>query len=241
MSAIDKIRRYVSELPPDKLFTTRDFLNFGPRTAIDSAVYELVKTKEIIRVVRGVFKSPHREEPVGLLEVATVKAESFGRKIITYARDAAIDLGLLMEEDPSMEFFLATNGRTSSFRFGRIKIHFRGTSPRRMALGDSRVGQAIRALCYLGQSKVSEGVIEFVAGRLSESELRDAGSLCASMPWWLSSFFCAYFAPFEIRSIVIYGEGSAPRTVEEIRGVYSLPYKERSRDYLLSYVSTSGS
>lgn len=220
MSTIDQIRQHISELPPHKLFTTRDLLNYGTRSAVDNAIHKLVKFSEIVRVVPGVFRSPHRNEIVGITELAQVKAKSFGRTIVSYAEDVAIDLGLVVEQDANGEFFFATDGRTSSFRFGPLKIHLKGTSPRKMALGDSRVGKTIRALCYLGQERVSDGLIELATSWLTESEREESGSLCAFMPAWLSSFFCVFFKrPVSaIRHILLYDDPNqdSSRLVKEL-------------------------
>jgi len=139
MSTADLIRKHIADLSPEALFTTRDLLCYGTRSGVDNAVSSMVKSGEIIRVARGVFASPARKKPVTVFEVATVKAQSFGRKIFTHAANIAAKLGLLSES--GSEYYFATDGRTSSFRFGSTVIHFKGTSLKRMVLGDSPVGQ----------------------------------------------------------------------------------------------------
>jgi hypothetical protein len=156
-------------------------------------VHELKKSGEIVSVTRGVFHKKERMKAVTVLELATVKAESFGRQIITHAANIAGQLGLLPQKE--FEHHFATNGRTSSFRFGSIVIHFKGTSPRKMSLGESPAGNVIRALCYLGKERFTEESAEHATRNLSLLDRLEIGRLCASMPAWLSNFFCSWFQP----------------------------------------------
>ena len=50
------IRRYIFSLTDNAIFSTREFLNFGKRAAIDKCLSRLVKRGEIIRLARGLFK-----------------------------------------------------------------------------------------------------------------------------------------------------------------------------------------
>lgn len=209
MSVIEDIRKHISELPQDMLFTTRDLLNYGPRSAIDNAIYKLVQNEEIVRIVPGVFKNPLRSKPVEFLELARVKAQSFGRDIITHPVDAAVQVGLLFETDNiGLHVLFATNGRTSKFRFGPFTIHFKGTSSRKMELGDSLLGKAIRALCFMGEKNISEETFNLATDWLCDSDLEEGGGLCALMPAWLSEYFCPFFRMLEkqIRSVLLYNE-----------------------------------
>ncbi|MBI4533459.1 MAG: type IV toxin-antitoxin system AbiEi family antitoxin domain-containing protein, partial [Candidatus Melainabacteria bacterium] len=49
------IKRHIYRLPLDKIFSTRDFLIYGSRTAVDQTLAKLVKKGMIIRLARGVF------------------------------------------------------------------------------------------------------------------------------------------------------------------------------------------
>lgn len=195
MYVIEMIREHINRLPMEVLFTTRDLLNYGPRPAIDNSIYSLVRSGEIVRIARGVFASSKRTTEVSTLEVATVKAKSFGRTIISHARDVAWQLGLVDPLDKNLQPTFATNGRTSRFRFGAITIHFKGTSPRKMSLGDSRTGQTIRALCHIGKERISLENVEAAIENLSADERTRAGNLCAFMPAWLSNFFYEFYRP----------------------------------------------
>ena len=191
MSTANLIRKHIEDLTPEELFTTRDLLCYGLRSTVDNTLSSMVKAGKITRVARGVFARSERTKPVTVLEVATIKARSFGRQIITHAADIAGRLGLLKR--PSSGHYFATDGKTSSFRFGSVIIHFKGTSRRKMFLGDNPPGQAIRTLCHLGKDSLSAHVIAVVAKSLKHSERADIVRLCAFMPSWLYRALYAWF------------------------------------------------
>lgn len=187
MLTISRIREIVMNFPRESLLTTRDLLHTGTRSAVDNAICQLVKTKQLTRVCRGVFAHPERTQAISVTEVATVKARSFGRQIIKHAASLASKLGLLDQESKQYEFCFATNGSTSSFRFNGFVIQFKNTSPRKLALANTNTGQVIRALCFLGKEKVSEQTAKNAAAGLERSDLELVPRLAAFMPSWLNS------------------------------------------------------
>lgn len=223
MHTIQQIRNHIQQAPLAALITTRDLLCYGSRSAVDNAVHTLKKNKEIVAVCRGVFRRPERTKPVGIFEVAKVKAESFGRTIVTHAKTLAENLGLI-EKDDSQHVF-ATGGRSSQFHFGEILIRFKGTSLRNMVLGDSNEGQVIRALCHLGKQSVTEKTVEAAIKNFTDDQRAALGSLCGSMPAWLAEFFHVFYKPSPTRiSYVLLdpGESSASPRVSEQASIYKI-------------------
>jgi hypothetical protein len=213
MSAIDAIRQHYSRLSSEMLFTTRDLLGYAPRAAIDNATHTLVKYGELIRVARGVFARPERTSVITISEIASVKARSFGRVIISHAADVACELGLVGDDKRNPEPTFATNGRTSSFRFGPIRIHFKGTSPRQITLGESKEGRTIRGLCYMGKERLKPEAVESAIDKLSDAERVEAGSLCRFMPTWLSQYFYPFYRRgHRIFNILFYNEQDSKST-----------------------------
>ena len=121
-----RIRQLINGIRRGQLFTSRQFLFYGSRGAVDQTLYSMVKAREIIRVARGVFMKKGSPEP-SALAVARVKAEAFGKRIFKHGADAASALGFPVEANQSPTF--ACTGRSSSFRFGDLVISLRGTSP----------------------------------------------------------------------------------------------------------------
>ena len=58
MSAMQQVRELIEAKLLGEPFGTTEFLNFGGRAAVDTALSRLVKDGEIKRVSRGVFVRP---------------------------------------------------------------------------------------------------------------------------------------------------------------------------------------
>ncbi len=53
MSCPSFVRRFISTLPANQVFTTRECLNLGTRACVDKALQKLVKTGFILRQLTG--------------------------------------------------------------------------------------------------------------------------------------------------------------------------------------------
>jgi len=181
-----QIRRFINGLPAGKLFTTRDLPSYGKRSAVDQALFLLVRGQRIMRVARGVFVKPglERLRPISACEIAEVKAKAFKRQIISHSADAACELGLV--DQTNREPTYATSGRSSSFRFGNTVIHLKGVSPRKMELGESQVGLIIRSLWHLGRQYLELPTMETLKSKLGRRERLQLRLSGAEMPSWLS-------------------------------------------------------
>ncbi|MBY0357391.1 MAG: hypothetical protein K2W82_05255 [Candidatus Obscuribacterales bacterium] len=185
-----RIKNHIAKLENDQLFSTREFLSYGSRPAVDQALWRLVDAGIIIRVARGLFIKQGAVMPT-VFAVAKAKAEAFGRRIVTSGLQAARELGLTAKQsqNKTQETAYATNGRTSSFRFGKIKIRLIGTSPRKMGLKDDPVNAVLRALWHYGKAACNPEAISQATNKLNRNqrqELRKAESL---MPYWLQKSF----------------------------------------------------
>jgi len=189
MPAATFIRRHVNGLLAGEIFTTRDCLSYGTRAAVDQELYRLVKRGYIKRLAYGVFMrpDPSKKTPVSVLAVARIKAESFGKRIASHARDAACKLGIV--GSGNQEVCFATNGSSSSFRFGGAVIHFRQTSQKKMIVGDRQAGLVIRALWYLGRSACRKTTVALTTATIGRAERSELRMRAAFMPGWLYRYF----------------------------------------------------
>ena len=182
------VKRHIWSLSRGVLFTTRDVVSCGSRAAVDQTLYRLVKCGEIIRLARGVFvRHDWGLALPSALELATVKADSFARKILTHGADAAKALGLVALGNKEPTYI--TSGRSSSFRFGDTVIHFKGSSPRKMCRGDRQEALLIRSLWHLGSEECKPSAVSTARssiGRYERQVLRQSGSM---MPAWMWRHF----------------------------------------------------
>ncbi len=182
------IRRHILRLPEGAIFSTREMLNYGRRSAIDQCLHRLVKTGRIIRLAWGLFiKDDIGRIMPSPLTVAKEKARAFGKQICTDAADAAKHLNLAASGNQRITY--AIQGHSSSFKYRNITIHFRGICARKMALGDGPVGLAIKALWHLGKEVCDQHALAKATGNFKRPERQQFNQSCHLMPTWMTNIF----------------------------------------------------
>ena len=185
------IRRQLAKMASTKPFSIREFLAFGGRAAVDQAFNRLVKNGEVIRVARGLYIKGNAPPP-SLMEVAVAKAAAFNRTIAMHGSQAAVRLALREKSSPgqtSKEHVFACSGRTSSFRFGDQVIRFVGTSARKLLLGDSKPGLAVRSLWHLGKKICTMETVSQAIGSFLRNEREVWNKNAQVMPAWMQDLF----------------------------------------------------
>lgn len=148
------IKNHILNLPDQQLFTTRELLSYGRRSAVDKALFKMVRAGTIQRIARGVFAKQFADtSQITAEQVARIKAESFGKKFVIHCADAAHKLGLSSAKNS--EFTFAVDGRSSSFKFRGRVVHLKGISARKMRLGDNQAGQLMRATWHMGYASLT--------------------------------------------------------------------------------------
>jgi hypothetical protein len=199
MSCIEAIRQVIDELPADALFTSRDLVQFGYRSAVDQSVSRLLKSQFITRVARGVFIKFGALQP-SAYEVAKTKAKSFGRELVTHGKTIAAELNLMPTEpqdesqqplpieqiqkgEPELIFHIT--GRSSSFIYGKRRVYLHGSCQRILHHGETESGRLIRALWFIGK-KWGINEIERLLSESTTETLTELLKNAAWMPGWLS-------------------------------------------------------
>jgi Family of unknown function (DUF6088) len=181
-----RIRQFIFNLPEEVIFSTRDLLNFGTRAAVDQCLCRLVKRGDIRRLAWGLFMRNDFQVPLpSAFVVATEKAKAFGRQILTDGAEAAKLLGLMATCNQQIAY--ATNGRSSSFKYDDVRIYFRGVSARKVSLGDSPVGLAIRAAWNVGKEVCQFKDIEKAITNLNLPEHQQFEQSRHLMPFWMTN------------------------------------------------------
>jgi Family of unknown function (DUF6088) len=182
------IKRHILELPKGMIFSTREMLNYGKRSAVDQCLYRLVKMGRIIRLTWGMFmKDDSSRELPSPLTVAMEKARAFGRRISQDAVDAAKILALVNEGNKNITY--ATDGHSTSFKYGQSIIHLRGLCARKMSLGDDPVGLAIKALWQLGRKHCGQNTLAIATRNFTRQDRLQFNKSCGIMPAWMTNLF----------------------------------------------------
>jgi hypothetical protein len=182
------IRRHILRLPEGAIFSTREMLNYGRRSAVDQCLRRLVKSGRIIRLAWGLFmKDDVGTNKPSPLTVAKEKARAFGRKLMIDAADAAKLLGLTSFGNEQITY--AIQGNSSSFKYGKMTIHLKGTCARKMSLGDDPVGLAIKALWRLGQKYCKQNNLSLATKKFTRPDRLQFKQSFHLMPAWLAEIF----------------------------------------------------
>ncbi|HEY9715759.1 MAG TPA: DUF6088 family protein [Chroococcales cyanobacterium] len=171
------VKRHVNTAKLGQLMTSREFLAYGARGAIDQTLHRLVKKGILIRWARGVFSKAFSEPPTAF-EVATAKARAFGKIVAEHPSNTARRLKLSAESPETTVFQI--NGRSSSYRFGDTRIVTKEACAKKFNLANSAVGDAIKALLDVGAKAVTP---DLVGKALHAFKTIDKQEMLASAPW----------------------------------------------------------
>lgn len=185
------VKRYIFSLPENQIFTTRDLLQYGKRSAIDICLFRLVKDQTIRRLARGVFvRSNHPNKYFSPFEIAQAKANAFEKIISLSGETAALKSGLIsatiISSHSQITFY--TSGRSSSFKEGDLTIKLKSVSPRKNSLPDSKAGNFLRGYWHLGKGKINnprKELMRISLGMLKPERLKLKSELKV-MPVWIT-------------------------------------------------------
>ncbi len=192
-----KIRKFIFGLADGQTFATRELLNFGPRKAVDSALYRLIDKKIIVRAARGVFFKPSddNENPKmpPLAQIVATKTRAFSKDaLVQHGKDAAQVLGIATQGNLAPT--VVASGSSTSFvcessDYGNCRVHIRNANPLSRRFGNSHIGLFFRAMKSLPQADRKLHIFlkaQHKFDRTQRQELRDASMW---MPGWLAQMF----------------------------------------------------
>lgn len=185
MNCHRNIVAFIERLPQDSWFATRQVLEFGSREAVDQSLYRLVKCGFLLRIARGVFTlNDERLKVFDPVTVASFKANVFRKSVAIHGLDIAKKLGLVSCTNDYPTF--CVHGVSSSFQSIETKICLQNFSARKTAIGDSPLGQAIRALWFLGKDRCDIQAVQIAMAMLNDGEIKELTSSSHLMPGWLT-------------------------------------------------------
>jgi hypothetical protein len=136
---------------PAHVWTARDFVDIGTRTAIDVALHRLEARDLIRRIHHGLYDIPQiRGDVVVLPDYASVLAavgRRDGVKVLVDPHSAAQRLGLA--EGAPAKIVVLTTGRLIEIPLGRRTICFRTVAPSRLVWAGRPAAYFVQALRYL--------------------------------------------------------------------------------------------
>ena len=169
-------------------FTPQDHSDLGPNTAIRKALSRMVREGFIRRLAHGVYDYPRKHKVLGLLPPsieAVAKAISKRDHLSIHPSGAfAANLLGLSEQIPGKVIFLI-EGHSRKLKIGKNEIILKKTSPRNMAMANTKTGLVVEGLRHVGKQNINESVIRKVHSRLTRSDLKDLRNNSRYAPLWI--------------------------------------------------------
>ena len=181
-----------------RIWTAVDFMDLGPRGAVDLALYRLVASKDIRRIARGLYDRPTVNQLTGkptypdYRSVIDALARRDQVRIVVDGVTAANDLGLT-DAVPARAVVL-TDARLQPIKLGNLTIQFRHAAPSRLYWADHPAMRVVQALYWLrdmlprDKDRIFERLITILHdpqhGKAIRDDLRDG---LPTLPEWMQA------------------------------------------------------
>ncbi len=196
MSSLTKqILAYAESQPEGAPLSAKGLLHLSNRAAIDQTLSRLARSGEILRLGRGVYIQPIKTKFGMRAPFAEKAIEQFaaarGETIVSSGAAAANALGLTTQV-PVKTIYL-TSGRSRRLALGKQSVELRHAKPWQLAKANERVGQAARALEWLGPQQAARALTA-LKSRLEPAELKELQAMRPLLPEWLAQKISATVA-----------------------------------------------
>lgn len=180
------------------VWTPIDFLDLGPRDAVDKSLQRLAAAGTLRRIDRGLYDRPHLNKLTGKAAVADYRAviDAIARRdqtrMLVDGMTAANDLGL--SDAVPGRVVVHTDARIRPIRLGNLTIDFRPTAPSKLLWAGRPAMRVVQALHWLKPTLSKPGDTKRIKRRL-QSLLSDSkqGDMLRddlvdglpSLPFWM--------------------------------------------------------
>lgn len=183
-----RITQRIQEAGRGSVWTPRDFLDLGARSAVGQALRRLVQRSMLQRLDRGVYSYPRVDRRFGSIApdpdtVATAIARATGSRLQISGARAANLLGLSCQV-PSMSVYL-TDGPSRTVRVGRQTIQLKHTPTKQLYGAGTRAGLAFQALRHLRPDGIDAQVVRKLTAQLTEADKRILKRGTPQAPDWM--------------------------------------------------------
>lgn len=189
MSAMaDRIMKRIRGKGRGWVFTPRHFLDFGSRGAVDMAISRLAQSNAIRRIGRGIYDYPRLHDTLGALSpdpavLADALAVQTGDKLAPSGAAAANQLGLSTQVPARASY--ATSGRTRVGKAAGRSLTLRHSRAPVLDQASDTANAVLQALAQLGRNQVDADVIQRLAARVDDADMKQLLQARPGMPGWM--------------------------------------------------------
>jgi hypothetical protein len=246
MGVFNLCRKYVNELPEEKIFVTRELLAYGDRGSVDKCTQAMVGSAMIRRMARGVFVRNDigmKDPPIE--KIAEAKARAFGKHIIPSCLAQAAGLGLeipiklrkkgkkmVRAKPPYSGVTFAVLGTTSVFWTIHGFVKLQHIAARKYFVAQHKVGEVLAGVWHAGKDANIDFLSILRKANFKSEENRRSKELANWVPEWIHEHFRAHYQGANIHApwrLYPFTELSFPESlmkgkrqlrVKEVTGIY---------------------
>ena len=190
-----QILEYAVSRPEGSPINARGLLHLGTRSAIDQALSRLARDGELMRICQGVYVLPVETRfgprPPALDRVINSLSTLWGVTMVPSGGWAANALGLT-NQTPVRPVFL-TSGNDRVLKLGNMMVEFRSAPNWQLIAPNSAVGNAVRAVAWLGPAEAGKS-LDAIKQRLTPEDLLELADVQAIVPQWVAEPVSTMFA-----------------------------------------------
>jgi hypothetical protein len=174
------------------VWTPRDFVDIGTRTAVNVALHRLETKDEIRRICWGLYDLPRFEKdelaPPDCAAVLAALGKRHGVKFLVDEQSAAQQLGLA--PGASSTLWLLTSGHIEDIALGNRTIRFRNVAPSRLVWAGRPAAYVVQAMKHLRNeldtsSTLRRKLREILHDKSGDAIRRDLARGLGYLPIWL--------------------------------------------------------
>lgn len=196
MSLATKILDRVQKTSGPYVWTPKDFVDLGTRTAVDTTLHRLSDGQQLTRIDHGLYYRPRknsltgRSDPPDHMAVIEAVARRDGARMLVDGMTAANNLGFTTAVPGGVT--VLTDARLKPISLGNLTINFRQAAPSRLVWAGRPAAQLVQALIWLRDliaidaPGVSNRLDQILAhGTHGNAIAKDLSVGLAQLPIWL--------------------------------------------------------
>jgi predicted transcriptional regulator len=201
-SIVNKIEAKLKSTNKGRVFFISDFVSLGSEVSVRQALQRLVKKGTIIRLTKGIYYYPKKDELLGTImpsaeQIAKAIAKRDKARIIPTGSYALYKLGL--SNQIPMNVVYLTDGSPRKIQVGKQKITFKKTNPKNLAVKHQLSSLIIQGLKELGKDEISDNDIKQLEEIIKKSdEHEQIRQNMALAPIWIQKIINPIIKKYEI-------------------------------------------
>ena len=202
----------MAQKAPFGVWTPSDFLDLGPRDAVDQALHRLTRSQQIRRIARGLYDQPRNNaltakptnpDPRGVINALARRDQS---RMLIDGITAANDLGLT--NAVPARIVIHTDARLQSFDLGNLTIQFKKTAPSKLYWAGRPAMRVVQALHWLQDVLPQDGAriasrlrAIFTDPRDGDAIVQDLRNGVHALPVWMQGYLRPMLADADPRQL----------------------------------------